>query len=229
METKKAETKNLENKRMLFFQIGLIMALSTALIAFEWSSNDISSAYQIKNLEDKPEEDMIEITRNEPPKPEPQKPVFTEIEIISNEDPVLDDNSLFSAELNENDNYTIAIWSEPNDEKPDPNDIFTKVEDPPKFNGSEDLTEFWKYVQQHVNYPEKAREFGLEGKIIVNFVVDEKGDIINIELLKKIDPLLDNEVIKVLEEAPLWTPGKQRHRPVKVRFTIPVIFKINKD
>lgn len=229
METKKAETKNLENKRMLFFQIGLIMALSTALIAFEWSSDDNNSTYQIGNLEDKPEDDMIEITRNEPQKPEPQKPVLTEIEIISNEDPVLDDNSLFSAELNENDNYTIGIWSEPNDEKPDPNEIFLKVEDPPKFNGSEDLTEFWKYVQQHVNYPEKAREFGLEGKIIVNFVVDEKGDIINIELLKKIDPLLDNEVIKVLEEAPLWTPGKQRHRPVKVRFTIPVIFKINKD
>ncbi len=227
METKKAETKNLENKRILFFQIGLIMALSTALIAFEWSSKDNNSAYQIKNLEDKPEDDMIEITRNEPPKPEPQKPVVTEIEIIGNEDPVIDEGPFFNAELNENDKFTIGFWTETHEEKPDPDEIFTKVEDPPTFNGSKDLNEFWKYVQQHVNYPEKARELGLEGRIVVNFVVDEKGDIINIEFIRKIDPLLDNEVIKTLEEAPLWTPGKQRERPVKVRFTIPVIFKLS--
>jgi protein TonB len=229
METKKAKTKNLENKRILFFQIGLIIALSTALIAFEWSSKNDSSAIQIKNLEDKPEDDMIEITRNEPQKTEPPKPVITEIEIISNEDPVVDENLFFNSELKENDDYKIGFWADTPEEKPDPNEIFTKVEDPPKFNGSEDLNEFWKYVQQHVSYPEKARELGLEGRILVNFVVDEKGDIINIELLRKIDPLLDQEVIKVLEESPLWTPGKQRNRPVKVRFTIPVIFKISKD
>ncbi len=229
METKKSETKNLENKRMLFFQIGLIMALSFALIAFEWSSYDNNSSYQIKKQEDVADIDMVDITRNEPQKPEPPKAVATEIEIITDEDPVINDNSLFNAELNEDDGFQIALWSETSEERPDPNEIFVKVEDPPKFNGSEDLTEFWKYVQQHVVYPEKAWELGLEGKILVNFVVDEKGDIINIELLRKIDPLLDNEVIRVLEESPLWTPGKQRNRPVKVRFTIPVIFKKDKD
>jgi len=226
METKKSRSANLENKRNLFLQFGLIIALSLVLIAFEWSTRESDNpAYFDKGIEVYVD-DMAPISRTEPQMKEPPKPEVTLIEIKPDYGPDFDDPVFADAGITEGGTYIIDEWVERSErESASVDSIFIRVEDMPKFNGG-DVTEFWKYVQTHVIYPEQARELELQGRISVNFVVDQKGEIVNIDLTRKIHPLLDNEVIKTLEEAPLWEPGKQRSRPVKVAFTIPVIFRL---
>jgi protein TonB len=176
---------------------------------------------------DMAEEDLIDITRNEPEKKEPPSPAMPELIIVSNDAPDLDDPIFFDPTIDINQGIQIQKWTDMPDEVTDNTDqVFVRVEDMPRFNGG-GIEKFWEYVLAHVRYPEEARDAGLQGRIQVGFVVNEKGQIINIQLLRKIHPMLDNEVIKVLEEAPLWTPGRQRNRPVKVGFSIPVVFKLS--
>ena len=226
METKKSQSANLENKRNLFLQIGLIIALSVVLIAFEWSTRDTDKFASLETGEEVFVDDLTPITRTAPEIKAPPKPEVTLIEIVSDDGPDIDDPVFTDAGIKEGGTYSIDKWAERVENETDSIDrIFIKVEDMPKFNGG-DITEFWKYVQAHVIYPEQARELGLQGRIIVNFVVDQKGEIVNIDLIRKIHPLLDNEVAKTLNEAPLWVPGQQRGRPVKVSFSMPVIFRL---
>ncbi len=226
METKKSRSADLENKRNLFFQAGLIMALSLVLIAFEWSTRETDKYAFLETGEGVFEEIDIPSTKTQEMK-EPLKPEVFLFEIVDDDGPELDDDPIFNgAEISENDIVKTYRWTDLQDEETDTGaTIFWRVEDMPRFNGG-DLHEFWKYVQEHVDYPEHAREIGLQGRIMVSFVVDQKGEIVGIDLIRKIHPLLDNEVIKALEEAPLWEPGKQRGRPVKVAFSMPVIFKL---
>jgi len=226
METKKSRSANLENKRNLFFQFGLILALSLVLIAFEWSTRESDNSAYFDQGEEVYVDDLKEIPRTEPKMKEPPKPEVTLIEIIPDDGPDIDDPVFADAGITEGGMYIIDEWAERSERESDSADhIFITVEDMPKFNGG-DITEFWKYVQTHVIYPEQARELEIQGRISVNFVVDQKGEIVNIDLTRKIHPLLDNEVVRTLEDAPLWEPGKQRGRPVKVAFSIPVIFRL---
>ena len=104
---------------------------------------------------------------------------------------------------------------------------FLTVEQPATFQGG-DLTRFVEWVQKNIKYPLSEREFPVSGKVYVQFTVDEKGKVVDIKVLRGVDPLLDNEVIRVLKSSPLWTPAKQSGRTVKQQFTIPVVFKLEK-
>jgi protein TonB len=226
METKKSQSANLENKRSLFLQIGLIVALSAVLIAFEWSTREPDKFASLQIGDEVFVDDFMPITRTTTEIKEPPKPEVTLIEIVSDDGPDIDDPVFADAGIKEGGTYSIDKWVERIESETDSIDrIFIRVEDMPRFNGG-DIIEFWKYVQDHVIYPEQAREQGLQGRIMVNFVVDQKGEIVNIDLTRRIHPLLDNEVVKTLNEAPMWVPGKQRGRPVKVSFSMPVIFRL---
>jgi Ca-activated chloride channel homolog len=106
-------------------------------------------------------------------------------------------------------------------------EVFVLVEQMPKFQGG-DQKDFIEYIQKHIIYPEKAKENGIFGRVFVQFVINEKGELVDIKIIRSIDPLLDNEVIRVLKQSPKWTPGKQRGKPVKTTMTIPIEFKITK-
>jgi Ca-activated chloride channel family protein len=105
-------------------------------------------------------------------------------------------------------------------------EVFVTVEEMPKFMGNSDLKEFLDWIQLQIVYPEVARKKGISGRVFVKFDIDEKGNLVNIKIVRGIDPLLDNEVIRILKQSPTWTPGKQRGRNVKVTFTVPVVFKL---
>jgi protein TonB len=226
METKKTRSASLENKRTLFFQIGMIIALALMLVAFEWSTRE-NDKYAFLETGENVFDEIIIPNTTMPEMKEPPKPEVFLFDIVPDNDPELDDDPIFTGvETSENSVIDMHKWTQPPEENTDTgSEIFYVVEDMPKFNGG-DIKEFWKYIQEHVTYSEKAKELGLQGRIMVNFVVDQKGDIVNIILTRKIDPLLDNEVIRTLNEAPLWEPGKQRGRPVKVAFSMPVIFRL---
>jgi len=104
---------------------------------------------------------------------------------------------------------------------------YSAVEAKPTFEGG-DANAFVKYVQQNLKYPDNALENDIEGKVTVNFVVDANGKIRNAKVVKGVDAELDAEALRVIENAPAWTPAKQNGKNVPVNCSIPVTFKIVK-
>lgn len=109
---------------------------------------------------------------------------------------------------------------------PEGDEIFVVVEDMPTFQGG-DINKFRAWVQNNVSYPEIASENGIQGKVFVAFVVNTAGKVGDIWIMRGVDPSLDNEVIRTIENSPDdWTPGKQRGQEVNVRFSMTVNFQL---
>ena len=106
-------------------------------------------------------------------------------------------------------------------------EIFQVVEEQPLFPGG--MQEMMKFLQQNIKYPKEAQEQGKQGRVIVQFVVNKDGSIVNDSIVRSVDPLLDAEALRVVRSMPNWTPGKQKGKPVRVRFTLPVTFHLNGD
>ncbi|MCG8701400.1 MAG: energy transducer TonB [Bacteroidales bacterium] len=225
MEAKKSNKSNLENKRPLFFQVGLVCTLALVLIAFEWESPEKENNILITATTGSEIETLIPITRDiTKPKP-PELPKIKEIIAV-------DDNMELEYET-EFEDVSVGVlddidWVpfEQAEEKTDGKEFFIVVEDMPTFNGG-DISAFHKHVQSQVVYPQQALEMGIEGTVHVNFIIDKKGNLTNINLTRKVDPLLDNEVMRILKKSPKWKAGKQRGNPVPVLFSIPVRFELN--
>ena len=104
--------------------------------------------------------------------------------------------------------------------------MFIAVEDMPSFQGGT-VNKFRTYVQKNIKYPSVAANNGIEGTVFIKFVVNKDGSISDIEIMRGVDPALDNEAKRVIRNAPEWDPGKQRGKPVRVQFTIPIVFKLS--
>lgn len=107
------------------------------------------------------------------------------------------------------------------------NKPFIKVEESATFEGG-DLNTFLKWVSMHIQYPEDASIMGMEGKVVVQFVVGKKGNVEDVTIIRKVDPLLDQEAIRVLLTSPAWKPGRQGGRDVRQQFSLPLTFKLQK-
>ena len=104
-------------------------------------------------------------------------------------------------------------------------EIFQVVEEQPMFPGG--MQEMMKFLQQNIKYPKEAQEQGKQGRVIVQFVVNKDGSITGDSVVRSVDPLLDAEALRVVRSMPNWTPGKQKGEPVRVRFTLPVSFRLS--
>ncbi len=109
----------------------------------------------------------------------------------------------------------------------DTDEPFMLVEVPPTFKGG-GLEEFRNWVQKRTVYPVAAQDNGIQGKVYLSFIVERDGTVSNVKVVKGVDKLLDDEAIKAIMESPKWSPGLQRGRPVRVRFTINLVFAFNK-
>jgi len=105
--------------------------------------------------------------------------------------------------------------------------IFTAIEDPPEFPGG--MSSLMQYLSTHIKYPKDAREYGVQGKVIVKFVVCKDGSLCDETIEKSVMPSIDSEVIKVVQAMPNWKPGKQNGEAVKVFYTLPVNFNLEED
>ena len=214
MEIKKSPKADLQNKKGLFLEIGLIVALLAVIAAFLYTPKE----YRIEKVDNNygpVEEEITEITRNEQKPPEqPQKvevKVFNDIlDIVTNDAKITTDISFedFADDL------------EIEDDQP-----FIKVEKMPSFQGG-DLNKFRNWVQERVRYPQIAQENGVSGKVVLSFVVEKDGTLTNIEVLQSPDRSLADEAVRVLKTSPKWEPGQQRNQPVRVKYTLPVDFRI---
>jgi len=227
MELKKNDQANLEKRKGVFFQLGLVIALSLILIAFEWTSGGLNAnEYDTGDME-QIEEEIIPITRQEqpePPKP-PEPPKVTEVLQIVEDDVELEDElHLEDFEVNQESEIEIMEYTEfKGEEEEEEAEIFFIVEDMPDFQGK-GQDGFRKYISENLKYPSVAAENGISGRIFIKFVVEPDGSVSNVSVVRGVDPALDNEAIRVVKSSPKWTPGKQRGKPVRVSFTFPINF-----
>jgi TonB family protein len=184
----------------------------------------ISSDYDEMNTLEKQARDMaVKMKKNGANEEKVLSYIETRISLWSIENIEAIESSLLfkSANLNIKDIEIDPLDMETEEE----GEVFVIVEEMPEFEG-EGLKRFQKWVQQNVKYPEIAIQNGIKGTVFVNFIIDNNGVVSSIKIVRGVDPSLDNEVKRVLESAPSWSPGKQRGEKVKVKMSIPVKFML---
>lgn len=228
MEVKKSPKASLENKKLLFVEIGLVIALAAVYFAFNWTSKEA----QVSTLEAEnqvvQEEEIIPITQETPPPPPeaPKIPVLSDqIDIVDDEIKIdndflsLEDNSDMGVEIMD---YVENVQEEVVEEEAIP---FQLVEEKPSFMGG-DANDFSKWVNKRLVYPEIAKENGVQGRVTLQFTVEKDGSVTKVKVLRGVDPSLDKEAVRVVSMSPKWSPGKQRDRAVPVTYTFPVYFQL---
>jgi protein TonB len=222
METKKTSKANLEKKRFLFLEIGLVIVLGIVLIALEWATRPSKTS----NLDflgvDIGDEEMTIITRHQEKKPEPPPPpkVVDVLNIVANDEKLNNPLELQNMEIPEDFEFEITPYKE---EKDDEELDFFIVEDKPKFQGG-DHNAFSEWIHANLRYPVIATENGITGKVFMQFTINSKGEVVDVKVIRGVDPALDKEALRVVSSSPMWEPGKQRGRPVNVRFSFSIFF-----
>lgn len=226
MEIKKTKKADLENKRGLFLEIGLVLTLAIVFFAFEWRT-DSYEADVIDVVEELlVDDDVIPITRDQikPPPPPPPAPRLADVLIIvdgeDDFDEVLD---IVDSQAQIDESYRVNVIQD-DDTDTDEEQIFVIVEDMPEFPGGE--IALLKWIAKSVKYPVIAQENGITGRVHLNFVINETGGIDNIVVTRGVDPSLDKEAVRVIKQMPKWKPGKQRGKAVKVSFSLPINFQL---
>lgn len=228
MEIKKTPKADLENRRTLYTEIGLVVALLVVWGAFSYSTKEKAIASLGEDTQVVEVEDMVPITQETPPPPPeaPKIPVLSDqIDIV--EDDIKVDDNFMSLEDDANlgveiMDYVEEVKEEVVEEEAIP---FQLVEEKPSFNGG-DANEFSKWVNSKLQYPEIAKENGVQGRVTLQFTVNPDGSVSNVKVLRGVDSSLDKEAVRVVSMSPKWKPGKQRDRAVKVTYTFPVIFQL---
>ena len=229
MEKKKSERADLQNKRVLFTEIGCIVALALVYFAFDYSTTDVETAMLEESGMMAEIEDMIAITYDTPPPPPemPKIPVLSDqIEIVE-DDIEIDDDLFINLEDNADLGVELVDYIEVTEEDVIEEETlpFYTVEIKPKFNGG-DANEFSKWVNSRLVYPEIAKENSISGRVTLSFTIKPDGTLSDVKVLRGVDPSLDQEAVRVVKSSPKWTPGKQRDRAVAVSYTFPVIFQL---
>ncbi len=225
MELKKNDKANLEKRKGVFFQLGLVITLSLILIGFEWTSSGLSKNQFDIGEGDVIDEEIIPVTRQEKPEPKtlPKPPKVTEVlHIVENDVTIENELILDDLESDQDDEVQILDFDVA-DEEQEEAEIFYIVEDMPSFKG-EGLNGFRNWVMKNLQYPEIAAENGISGTVYVQFVVEPTGLVNKVTIMRGVDPALDKEAIRVVKTSPKWTAGKQRGKPVRVAFTFPIKF-----
>ena len=231
MEIKKSPKADLEKQKVLFLLVGLVIALGITGLAFSINSKPEAGEYKPPKRETT-EMEQIDQTRQDQPEtpPEQQKAqaqVVTDVLNIVSNDQKIETNIVFTDDADDFDDFDIVI--EEKEEEIEEEEIFVTVEEMPTFQGG-GLPEFRNWVQSHVKYPQIALENGIQGNVVIQFVVGPDGKMSNFKVLQSPDKTLSDATIAVLQEANNlkkgWKPGKQRGKAVKVSFTLPVKFAI---
>ena len=223
MELRKNPKIDLERKRSAFFNIGLAISLMLVVSAFEWRFYGDGGIVSLGELDENFEE-IMEIPQTVQPPPPP--PVVELPKIVAVEDDVEIEEELdfdMDVELDESDVFEDPIFEEPLPVE-EPEVIFDIVETQPEPIGG--LSAFYQHVAKQMKYPNQARRMGVEGKVYVQFVIDKIGKLTDVHAIKGIGAGCDEEAVRVIKNAPDWSPGKQRGRPVKVRMILPITFKL---
>ena len=229
MEIKKSPKADLEKGKTMNVLMGMIVGLAIMFVGFEWSSREITIA-QDEGVADVIAEEEVEITRQEdapPPPPPPPAPAVAEVLTVVEDDVQLDDVDILSSE-DDASTAQVQTYTPPavveEEEEESAQQIFTVVEEMPEFPGGQGA--LLQYLSKSIKYPVIAQENGIQGRVSCSFVVEKDGSVTDVQVLRGVDPSLDKEAIRVITAMPKWKPGKQRGKPVRVKYTVPVTFRL---
>ena len=227
MEIKKSPKADLEGKKTTWFLVGLVLILAAMFVAFEWTKRDVVITAGSGIVDVPFEEEMVPITEQEEPKqapPPPEAPKVEEVLQIADNDANVQESTIQS---NEDKGEAVEIRYVPEvveEEEVEEQQIFQVVEEMPEFPGG--MAECLKFLAKNIKYPTIAQENGVQGRVIVQFVVNQDGSIVDPVVVRSVDPYLDKEALRVIKMMPKWKPGKQRGKAVRVKYTVPVTFKL---
>lgn len=224
MEEKKSPKANLENKKLMFTQIGLIISLAVAWVVFEIKSYDKQQFADIHRIVEIPDEEMAEITKQDQPKPQPVEVPKQTTQLTIVEDDVEVEDVNINAEVAQNEVIEEYVAPEIEEEEVHETEVFTIVEEMPEFPGG--MNKLADYLAKNIKYPQMARESGIQGRVFITFVVEKDGSVTNVQVLRSLGGGCDEEAMRVVKSMPKWKPGKQRGKPVRVSYNLPVNFKL---
>lgn len=224
METKKSFKADLGNKRGLLLEIGVVLALVAVIAAFSYTPEEYRIERPDLTYYTPVDVEMIDVTRDKPREQQPRK---VEVKIPQQIIRIMDNDTQIQTDVDmsifdvETPIEFVAAAPEPVEE----DEIFLVAETMPSFmNGT--LETFRAWVMQNVKFPQIALENNIQGRVVLSFVIDTEGRLTNIEVLQSPDRSLSEEAIRVLGNSPKWSPGKQRNQKVRVRYTLPVDFRV---
>jgi protein TonB len=234
MQPKKNEKVDLTKNSSLYFVIGLATILFISWQAIEWKTYEKDLyGYEALNIDDEDDEEIpiTEQLKTPPPPPPPPPPAPEVIEVVEDEEEV-EETVIESTETNEDEIVEIVEVEEEFDDVDVP---FAVIEDVPIFPGCERVSKserrncfqekMNKHIRKNFRYPEIAQEMGIQGRVYVNFIIAKDGQITNIRM-RGPDKNLEKEAQRIIAKLPNMIPGKQRGRPVRVPFSIPITFRL---
>lgn len=236
MEIKKAKKADLEGQKSTSLLIGYIVTLAAIFVAFEWTTREFKETEPvIYSASAQWEEEIIPITQPifhtaAPPPPVEVPQVAEIIDIVENDEEIEEEEIQSTEDTNEAiTGPTGPVVSGPVGpvmaaEEGDEGEVFQVVEQMPEFPGGMD--KLMEYLSKNIKYPSIAQENNIQGRVIVEFVVNKDGSIVEPKVMRSVDTSLDNEAMRVIKSMPKWNPGKQRGKAVRVRYTVPVLFRL---
>jgi len=225
MEKKKSKKADLETKKTFFLEMGLVFTLAFVLLAFTYKAYDQSDSSSLPVRPDNIIEDMVPITAPKvvPPLPLPPRQV-TVINVVDN---FVDVGKDFTIDMGGSQSTEVPDYApvvqRPEERIPEP-EIVARVEVKPGFPGGE--VAMMKYLHDNINYPEIARQGNIHGTVYVSFVIERDGSVSNVKIERGIGGGCDEEAIRVIQNMPVWEPGRQLDKPVRVWFTLPIKFTL---
>ncbi len=224
----KTQKADLENKKGLFFEIGLVFSLLAIFFALQTKRPTRAPELNFDRSEMKViQEEIINTFQTPPPPPPSHTPMqqITMLTIVKND---AEDASSIDIRADVDQKTVIPEYvpiERPQEEEAvQEQEIFLVVEEQPSFPGGDAAR--MKYFAENIHYPVEAREAGIQGTVYVGFVVEPDGSVSNVKVLRGIGGGCDEEALRVVSQMPKWNPGKQRNQPVRVQFTLPVRFTL---
>lgn len=236
MEIKKSQRADLESQKGTGLLIGYIVTLAAIFVAFEYTTRDYVETDVVYSTSSfVSEEEVVPITQpifTAAPPPPAEAPQVAEIlDIVDNNTEIVEEEIQTSESTTEAISGPVAHVSGPamgppvaTQEEGDEGEVFEVVEQSPMFPGGMD--ELTKWLSKNLKYPASAQENGIQGRVLVQFVVNKDGSIVEPKVIKSVDAALDKEALRVVSAMPKWQPGKQRGKTVRVRYTLPVTFRL---
>lgn len=229
MEVKKTPKADLENKKSTWLLVGYVIVLAFMFVAFEWTKRDVkidmSQAVTDVVFEEEIEIPITEQPEMATPPPPPEAPAIAETLTIVEDDAEVEETVIASSEETGQAVEIKYVPVEVEEEEPEEQTIFEVVEQMPEFpNGG--MAGLMQFLSKNIKYPTIAQENGTQGRVTVQFVVNKDGSIVDAKVLRGVDPYLDKEALRVIGTMPKWKPGMQRGKPVRVKYTVPVMFRL---
>lgn len=237
MESKKTSKADLNEKRGTFFVLGIILALSLLFVSLEYTSKEFDSFLDDEYLDDLAQDfellpSMDEEEELETASPQEQTTVLTENIKVTEEIPSEIDNTSIPTPLIEQE-VTEDMTNEKETDEQTPPNVAEQAEEPiqfriveqyPEFPGG--MTEYMKWLTRNLRYPDIARSQKIQGKVVVQFIVNQDGTIADAKVVKSVNPHLDREAMRVIRMMPSWKPGIQDNKPCKTMVAVPIVFKL---